>query len=54
MHSGPKRFNFDTATRQWVDGRSGELLEALLNKELKTSLGAECRIDIDLKSKDSQ
>jgi frataxin-like iron-binding protein CyaY len=52
MHSGPKRFNFDTVTRQWVDGRGGELLEALLNEELKTSLGVECRIG--LKSKDSQ
>ncbi|KAI0296591.1 Frataxin-like domain-containing protein [Russula brevipes] len=50
--SGPKRFNFDTATRRWVDGRSGERLEALLNEELKTSLGVECRIA--LKSKESQ
>ncbi|KAH9996561.1 hypothetical protein BJV77DRAFT_1065782 [Russula vinacea] len=49
--SGPKRFNFDSATRQWVDCRSGELLETLLNGELSASLGVEC--GIDLKYKDS-
>jgi frataxin len=51
IHSGPKRFNFDSATRQWVDCRSGELLETLLNGELGASLGVEC--GIDLKYKDS-
>ena len=51
VHSGPKRFHFDIEQRQWVDSRSGELLEALLNKELNTSLGMEC--GIDLRSKDS-
>jgi len=44
--SGPKRFNFDTATRQWVDSRNGELLEALLNGELNATLGVECGIDL--------
>ncbi|KAI0252595.1 hypothetical protein BJV78DRAFT_323180 [Lactifluus subvellereus] len=44
--SGPKRFNFDSATRQWVDSRSGQLLEALLNEELNESLGVECIIDL--------
>jgi frataxin len=48
--SGPKRFNFDATTRQWVDSRDGQLLEALLNEELNTSLGVEC--GIDLKTKD--
>lgn len=49
--SGPKRFNFDPATNQWVDSRNGELLETLLNGELGASLGVEC--GIDLKYKDS-
>ncbi|KAF8273771.1 hypothetical protein EI94DRAFT_1563303, partial [Lactarius quietus] len=48
--SGPKRFNFDAPTRQWVDSRNGLLLDALLNEELNTSLGVEC--NIDLKAKD--
>ncbi|KAN0135569.1 hypothetical protein V8E53_006460 [Lactarius tabidus] len=48
--SGPKRFNFDATTRQWVDSRSGQLLDALLNEELNASLGMEC--PIDLKTKD--
>jgi len=50
--SGPKRFNFDPAMRQWVDSRNGELLEALLNEELNAALGVEC--GIDLRVKDSQ
>jgi len=47
--SGPKRFNFDGEQRRWIDSRSGEHLEALLNEELHTFLGVEC--DIDLGSK---
>ena len=46
MPSGPKRFNFDLATRRWVDSRSGQLLEALLNEELNASLGVECIIGL--------
>lgn len=52
IHSGPKRFNFDVAKRQWIDSRSGDLLEALLNEELSASLGVEC--DIGLRFKDSE
>ncbi|KAI9454845.1 hypothetical protein BJY52DRAFT_1282321 [Lactarius psammicola] len=48
--SGPKRFNFDATTRQWVDSRNGHSLEALLNEELNTSLGVEH--GIDLKTRD--
>jgi len=47
--SGPKRFNFDSATSQWVDSRNGELLETLLNGELGASLGVECGIDLKYK-----
>ncbi|KAI0307589.1 Frataxin-like domain-containing protein [Multifurca ochricompacta] len=48
--SGPKRFNFDITTRQWVDSRSGQLLEALLNEELNASLDAECVINLQVKN----
>ncbi|KAI0005487.1 hypothetical protein BJV74DRAFT_229345 [Russula compacta] len=48
--SGPKRFNFDATTRQWVDSRGGELLETLLNEELNASLGVECGIDLGPKA----
>jgi len=44
--SGPKRFNFDATARQWVDSRHGQLLEAILNEELNTSLGVACSIDL--------
>jgi len=47
--SGPKRFNFDSTTGQWVDSRDGELLETLLNGELKASLGVACGIDLKYK-----
>jgi len=47
--SGPKRFNFDPVTRQWVDSRDGELLEMLLNGELGVSLGVKCGIDLKYK-----
>ncbi len=49
IHSGPKRFNFDSTTSQWVDSRNGELLETLLNGELNVSLGVECGIDLKYK-----
>ncbi len=49
IHSGPKRFNFDSTTSQWVDSRNGELLETLLNGELNASLGVECGIDLKYK-----
>ena len=49
MHSGPKRFNFDSGTNQWVDSRDGDLLETLLNAELGASLGVECGIDLKYK-----
>ncbi|KAI0271522.1 hypothetical protein BC834DRAFT_447407 [Gloeopeniophorella convolvens] len=44
--SGPKRFNLDTAAQHWVDARSGQLLEVLLNEELRASLGVDCNIDL--------
>jgi frataxin len=49
IRSGPKRFNFDSATRQWVDSRDGGLLETLLNGELSVSLGVQCGIDLKYK-----
>ncbi|KAH9982248.1 hypothetical protein BGW80DRAFT_13598 [Lactifluus volemus] len=49
--SGPKRFNFDVGTRQWVDSRSGQSLHTLLNEELNASLGVDCIID--MKTRDS-
>ncbi|EFA75218.1 frataxin [Heterostelium album PN500] len=42
--SGPKRFNYDTISKQWIDNIDGTPLRNLLQSEIKTL----CKYDLNL------
>lgn len=47
LHSGPKRYDYDTESGRWVYARDGRSLGKLLQEELSTAFDKEIRLGIE-------